>query len=160
MKRAVVLLALVSLVAPAALRASQAEDEASIQKFGTDFAAAWNKHDAKAMASFWTEDGDLINPFARVAKGRAEIEKLFQDEHSTAMAGTSYSPTLSAVRFLTPDVAVADWDLVISGMRGPDGKTGAPFKPHLSVVMVKKEGRWSSAAARAYHFLSPPPPAK
>jgi uncharacterized protein (TIGR02246 family) len=159
-KRIVLVLALASLAVPGVLRAGQAEDEAAIRKFGTEFAAAWNKHDAKAMASFWEEDGDLINPSGRVAKGRAEVEKLFQDEHATAMAGTSYSTTLSSVRFLTPEIALADWEAVVTGMHQPDGSVSPPFKPHVFIVMGKKSGRWLAVAARPYHFLNPPPPAK
>jgi uncharacterized protein (TIGR02246 family) len=157
MNKVVLAVALVSLAVPAGLRASQADDEASIRRFGVDFSAAWNRHDPKAMASFWAEDGDLINPFGRWAKGRAEVEKLFQDEHAGVMAGTSYSTTLSSVRFLTPDVAVTDWDIVVTGMRGPDGSAAPPFKPHLALVMVRRGGRWLSLAARPYAFLAPPP---
>jgi len=160
MKQLMIVVAVLSLAVPAGLQAGQAEDEAAIKKFGADFAAAWNRHDPKAMAGFWAEDGDLINPFGRVAKGRAEIEKLFQDEHAGVMAGTTYSTTSSSVRFLTPDVAVADWEIVVTGMRGPDGSAAPPFKPHLVLVVVRKGGQWLNAAARPFAFLPPPPAGK
>ena len=44
------------------------------------FVAAWNKHDTKALAAGWAPDGDLINPFGRWAKGRAEVEKLLGEQ--------------------------------------------------------------------------------
>jgi uncharacterized protein (TIGR02246 family) len=156
MKKLALAFVLASLVGPTALRAGQAEDEASIRKFGLDFAAAWNKHDSKAMAAFWAEDGDLINPFGRAAKGRAEVEKLFHDEQAGPMAGTTYATTLSSVRFLTPDVALSDWEIVVTGMRGPDGSAGAPFKPHVFIVLARKGGQWLTAAARPYQFLPAP----
>jgi uncharacterized protein (TIGR02246 family) len=160
MKRIAIALLLASVVGPPALRAGQAEDEASIRKFGLEFAAAWNKHDPKAMAAYWAEDGDLINPFGRVAKGRAEVEKLFHDEHAGPMAGTTYATTLSSVRFPTADLALSDWEIVVTGMRGPDGTVGAPFKPHVFIVLTRKGGQWLTAAARPYQFLSPPPAGK
>jgi uncharacterized protein (TIGR02246 family) len=161
MRKPLLVLALVALAVPTAARAaSRAEDEASIKKVEADFTAAWNRHDPKAMASFWAVDGDLINPFGRWAKGRAEVEKLFQDEQSAVMKGTTYSTTSSSIRFLGPDVAVTDWDIAITGMRGPDGSALPPFKPHLTIVMVRKEGHWACAAARPYEFTSRPDGAK
>src|ERR1700757_2174066 len=36
---------------------------------------AWNRHDAKAYASLFSEDGDCVNVVGWWWKGRAEIEK-------------------------------------------------------------------------------------
>jgi len=72
MKRfAMVLLSLTLITIPLLAKES---DEAGIRATDEVFAAAWNKHDAKAMAATWAKDGDLVNPFGRVAKGRAEVE--------------------------------------------------------------------------------------
>lgn len=90
-----------------------------------EFAAAWNRHDPKALAAFWAPDGDLINPFGRVAKGRAEVEKLFTDEHSAFMKGTTFTLTGMTVRLLAPNIAFTDWDVEISGMHAP---TAAPCR--------------------------------
>jgi uncharacterized protein (TIGR02246 family) len=161
MKKSALALSLVALLAPAVSQAaSHAEDEASIKKVQTDFAAAWNRDDPKAMASFWAEDGDLINPFGRWAKGRAEIVKLFEDEHAGVMKGSTYSTAATSIRFLAPDVAVGDWDLEIVGMHGADGKALPTFKPHLTIVLVKQDGHWACAAARPYQFLPLPGAAK
>ena len=77
MKRVFILTAL-ALLASVPILASPAI-EAEIKARADEFAAAWNKHDTKAMADMWSTDGDLINPYGRVAKGRAEVEKLFLD---------------------------------------------------------------------------------
>src|SRR5262245_41437631 len=42
-----------------------------------EFIAAFNKGDAKALAGFWTPDGDYIDQDGHQHKGRAAIEKLF-----------------------------------------------------------------------------------
>jgi uncharacterized protein (TIGR02246 family) len=162
MRKLAVLVSLAAATAlPAAYPASAAaQDDASIKKVQTDFAAAWNRHDPVAMASFWTEDGDLINPFGRWAKGRAEIVKLFQDEQATVMKGSTYSSTLTSLKSLAPDVAVTDWDIEVVGMHAPDGSALPPFRPHLTIVLVKKGGQWAWAAARPYQFLPSPGPSK
>ena len=133
-----------------------APSEDAIRKLSADFAAAWAKGDAKAMASLWAPDGDLINPWLRVAKGPAEIEKLFQEEHSTFMKGTTYGLTVSGVRFLGPDAAIADWESTISGMKGADGNVMPPMPHHVTIVLQRKAGKWWVVAARP--VIAPPPP--
>lgn len=120
-----------------------------------EFKAAWDRHDAKALAAFWAEDGDLINPFGRVAKGRAEVEKLFHDEQTTVMKSSTFNILSDSSREIAPGVAVADWDVEIAGVQGPGGAM-PPFKNHVTVVWVKKGGQWWAAAARPESF--PPPP--
>jgi len=157
MKRMLLGAAVFALCLPAhAQTTGTTASEDAIRKLSADFAAAWAKDDAKTMASFWAPDGDLINPWLRVAKGPAEIEKLFQDEHSTFMKGTTYGLTVSGVRFLGPDAAIADWESTISGMKGPDGNVMPPMPHHVTMVLQRKAGKWSIVAARP--VIAPPPP--
>ncbi|MFY9820015.1 MAG: SgcJ/EcaC family oxidoreductase [Thermoanaerobaculia bacterium] len=121
-----------------------------------EFKAAWDHADAKALAALWTPNGDLINPFGRVAKGRAEIEKLFHDELNSLTKGTTFNIGSDSAREIAPDVAVADWDVEIAGMKGPDGAAMPPLKHHVTVVWVKRDGKWWAAAARPVVY--PPPP--
>lgn len=130
--------------------------EAQVRARSQEFAAAWNRHDVKAMAAVWASDGDLINPFGRVAKGRAEVEKLFADEHSTVMKDSTFTITNMTVRLIKPDVAIADWDVEIAGMHAADGSAIPTQKMHVSDVMVKKAGQWSTVSARPMAYLPPP----
>src|SRR5258706_10192886 len=116
---------LIALLLCAATPAHPAvSNDAQIRKLADDFAVAWNKHDPTAMASFWSTDGDLINPAGRYAKGRTEIQKLFQDEHNNGpMKNSTYAMKSMSVRFLEPTLALADDDVQISGMMAPDGST-------------------------------------
>jgi uncharacterized protein (TIGR02246 family) len=152
MRRAFILLAV--LVVVPSLAAAQA-DEAAIRKLSNDFFAAWSRDDVKAMTATFAEDADLINPFGRVARGRAEIEKLFTDEHAGPFKGTRYEAAVS-LRMLAPTVALGDWESTVTGMHDPAGKALPPFKHHVAAVYVKKGGRWLAAAARPYAFLPPP----
>ena len=151
-----VLAALAALAVWPSMAAAQA-DEAAIRQLSNDFFAAWTHHDVKAMAATFAEDADIINPFGRVAKGRAEIEKLFAEEHAGPFKGTSYEATVS-VRIMAPGVALGDWEATVTGMHDASGQALPPFKHHVAAVYVKKGGRWLAAAGRPYAFL--PPPAK
>jgi uncharacterized protein (TIGR02246 family) len=162
MKRLVAAAAVCALVGIGAARGEDSAREKQVRAAGDAFAAAWNKDDAKVMAAGWAPDGDLINPFGRWAKGRSEIEKLFTDEHTTFMKGTTYTISNYMVRFPSPAIAVADWDGEITGMRGPDGKAMPAFKHHVVDVYAKKGNHWWIVAARALAYLPTPgaPPAK
>lgn len=156
--RKLILLALatgsISVVAVAA--PGKGGSEAQVRSRSEEFAAAWNRHDVKAMAAVWASDGDLINPFGRVAKGRAEVDKLLADEHSTVMKDSTFTITNMTVRLIKPDVAIADWDVEIAVMRAADGSAMPTQKMHVNVVMVKKAGQWSTVSARPVAY--PPPP--
>jgi len=141
--------------------AAQDAREKEIRSVSDSFVAAWNKHDAKAMAALWAPEGDLINPFGRAATGRAEVEKLFSDEHTTFMKASTYSLANYKVRFASPAIAVVDYDGEVVGVLGADGSAAPPFKHHVSAVYVKKGGHWWMFSARATAFLPSPgaPPA-
>ena len=133
-----------------------AQDETAIQKTMSDFTAAWNRHDVKAMTAVFTEDADLINPFGRLAKGRVDIEKLFQQEQTTIMKESTYKLGEGVIRLVAPTVAVSDFDGEILGVHGPAGEPAPPFKHHVTSVHVKKGGKWMTLSARAYVYVPEP----
>jgi uncharacterized protein (TIGR02246 family) len=132
---------------------------AAIDKATHEWLAAWNAHDAKRMAAVWAPDGDLVNPFDRVAKGRAEIEKLFVEEQTGPMKASTYKIDKTAMRQIG-SVVVVDWDSMLTGIVGPDGKAAPPFPHHVTLLFVRRGGNWMLESARAYVFAPMPPPAK
>src|SRR5262245_6266778 len=66
------------------------DDEGAIKQLQSDFVNAWNKHDSKAMTAVFDDDADLINPQGRHARGREQIERLFRDEHASALKDTKF----------------------------------------------------------------------
>lgn len=142
-------------MAATGLWAADGGTTAAVHARGQEFIAGWSKNDFKALAALWAEDGDLINPFGRVAKGRAEVEKLFQDEQTTVMKGSTFTVHSESIREIAPDVAIADWESEITGMQSPQGAI-PPLKNHVTIVFVKKGGQWWVAAARPEAYLPPP----
>jgi uncharacterized protein (TIGR02246 family) len=144
--------------APCALSAADTNsDETAIRKSVADFVAAWNRHDAKALAGTFSDDAHLINPFGRVAKGHAELVKLFTDEHSAVMRTTTFSVGQIEVRLLAPDVAFSEYSAEVSGMLDPAGTAMPALKIRVVVVYQKKNGKWWPTLARPYAFLPTPP---
>ena len=120
------------------------------------FAAAWNSHDAKAMAATWSKDGDLVNPFGRAAKGRMNIETLITDEHAVAFKHSTYAPGPMSIRFIQPTVAVAESDTVISGIVNMDGTSAPPMNVHIMRVVQKINGKWLTVTARPVIYAATP----
>ena len=55
-----------------------------------------------------------------------------------------------------PDLAIVDAQCTLTGIRSPDGKEAPAFKPHLVLVMSKREGGWRILCGRPYTFASRP----
>ena len=160
MKR-IVAFALLTMVATTALAAGMKEpgktDEA-IGKTAQSFFEAWNVHDVKTMASFWTDDATLINPMGRVAHGRADIEKLLSDEQTSVFkASTAKVVDLKVTRPLGASLVFCDGEMTVDGAQAPDGSALPQMKMHLAMVLEKSGGRWMFAEARPYAFAQPPP---
>jgi len=122
--------------------------DAGIQDLCANFAAAWDKNDAKALASLFAEDSDLINPEGRVANGKYEIEKLFQSEQSSRFKNSRMNITISNVHTLTPDIAIVTDNCEISGVQDPSTHTPRNVKAIATFVLQRERGTWRIVSAR------------
>jgi uncharacterized protein (TIGR02246 family) len=125
------------------------ENEATIRKLYAEYTAAWNRHDPKAMATFWMLDGDYMEPDGRHAKGQAEVEKLFTQEQQTVFKESTLALTIETVWFITADVAMVDGKYDLSGVRDLEGKQLPTRSGHLTAVLMREDGSWKVAAGRA-----------
>ena len=132
----------------AALAFAQSSDDKDIRAIGAQIQSAWNQADAKEMADLFLTDGDYISSTGRTARGRDELQKAFAAQWSGVYKGTKLSHTLTNVRFLRKDVAIADGAFEITGMRDRTGKL-LPTRSGLSTVIAARKGeRWYVAALR------------
>jgi uncharacterized protein (TIGR02246 family) len=133
----------------AGLPAGTAKDKDAIRKNAHDFVKAFHNGDAKAVAAFFTADGDYTEHTGRNLKGREAIEKAFKRffaEHKGAKVRIE-SLTL---RFVTPNVAIEDG---ASAVFLPEG--GPPSRVRYTNVHVKKDGKWLLSSVRDTLY-SPP----
>ena len=127
---------------------SDVMNEEAIRKLYEQFTAAWNKHDAKAMADMWVEDGDDAEPDGHVAKGRGEIEKMLTLQHKSVMKDSKLTLAVDSVWFITANVALVDGTYEVDGIVAPDGKKIPPRKGRLSSILLHERGHWWIAASR------------
>jgi uncharacterized protein (TIGR02246 family) len=125
--------------------------EDSLRAQFTEFTTAWNNGDAKTVASFWADDGTLIDPVGTQAKGRAEIQKVIE-ETFPKMKSSKTELRLESVRKVTPTVVLADCTHEFTNMTMPDGKTVPSMKAHVVALAVKKGGKWWWEDVRPYFF--------
>jgi uncharacterized protein (TIGR02246 family) len=118
------------------------KDGEAIQKQGEAFVEAFHKGDAKAVAAFWTPDGDYTDVTGRQLKGREAIEKAFK-ELFDQNKGLKIRIDSESLRFVTPDVAIEEGT---SDVYPSDG--APPSRARYSIVHAKKDGQWLLASVR------------
>ena len=127
------------------LAADQSADEAAIRALEARQPEAWNAHDAKAYASLFTENGDIVNVVGWWWKGRAEIEKKLTDAYAYVFKESTLTITNVDIRFLTPDIAIAHVAWTMKGARTPSG-IPTPQQGLQTHVLQKQNGQWLIAA--------------
>lgn len=125
------------------------KNKEEFQNFSNEFVAAWEKHDPKALADFWTDDGDLLSLWSAVYSGKPAIEKLFAKEQANEMKHSHIKIVVENVRLIDPETAFVDADLTISGMT-VDGEKAVPLHDHAVYLFVKRDGKWRILIARPY----------
>src|SRR5881628_3353035 len=86
-----------------AVRAAETDPKiAEITKTAEAFVEAFHKGDAKAIAAFWTPDGDYVDEHGRLVKGRKAIEDSFA-ELFAENKGLKLRIDVASVRFPAPD---------------------------------------------------------
>src|SRR5207249_10443438 len=68
---------------------------------------AWNRHDAKAYANLFAEDGDCVNVVGWWRKGSAEIEKKLTDAYAFVFRESVLTIAGVDIRFPAPAIAIA-----------------------------------------------------
>jgi uncharacterized protein (TIGR02246 family) len=107
-----------------------------------EFIAAFEKGDAKAVASFWTPDATYVDQVGREYKGRTAIEQLYEKTFA-ARKGAKLAIHVTSAKLLTPDVALEDGVTEVTPSEGGLG-TVARF----SALLVKKDGEWYLQSVR------------
>lgn len=125
-------------------------EEAAIRETYKQFVAAWNRHDAKAMASVWAVDGDHMEPDGRTVFGRDEVQKLFAIEHATVFKKSELHLAIEHVRMTTNDVAVIDGTYELFGATDTRGNPIGLRAGYFTSVVVKGKDDWRVSANRLF----------
>jgi len=129
--------------APAADKARDADAEA-ITKSSVDFAAAFGKGDAKAIAAMWTDQAECHDADGSVIQGRDAIEKAFAELFKDKSQG-KLEVDIHSIRFPSRDTAIEEGFL----RHTPEGP-GLPSSTMYTAAHVREDGKWLIANSREY----------
>lgn len=122
------------------------EDEEAIKKVIAGTTEAFNKHDAKAFAAFYSPDAEFVTVRGERMKGAAGIEKGLATIFATRAAAATLKTLDLSIRLIKPDVAVAHVINEMSGVVNGKGETQPPHRELSLRVLVKHEGKWHVTA--------------
>ena len=127
-------------------------DEAMIHQMINELVDAWNRGDAKAYGARYLDDATFTNVNGMFHVSREEFDRRHDEIFRGALKGSTITLTPRKIRFIRPDVAMADLDCGVFGTKvQPSGvQAGDDGSLHTSLllVLVKESGSWSIAA---YH---------
>jgi uncharacterized protein (TIGR02246 family) len=135
-----------SVLVPSPLPTAPDEDHtpSDARKLLVEADTDWNRNDAKAAASLFVDDADLVDTSTHRFSGRDNIEKHIADVLAHQFHGTTSRTTVLTTTALGPDLAVLEirWELLGEGQ---DAKT-------LTItglrVLTRNRGRWWVSAAQ------------
>jgi uncharacterized protein (TIGR02246 family) len=119
----------------------------------------FNNHNGKAAARMYTRDARFVSVRGDMMNGQAAIEKGLSAILTTRAKNAAQRTMDVTVRFVRPDVALANVTNELSGLVAPDGRA-LPSHQELSLrVVVKDAGVWQLAAFHNTMVVpfSPPP---
>ena len=137
--------------------AGDARDEAAVRALGDGFAKAFVQKNAELRASLFDENGTFVTPQGDYLQGRVAMVKDFGPEAQQAVNATTQAAFSNyRIRFIKPDVAVADALLTVRNVNGPDGSIIPAIPINFFIVAVRHGDKWLIEDGRA-HFAPAPP---
>ena len=140
-----------TLAAASAPAVAHPQDEKPIRLAAEAFARAYNAGDAKAIASLFVADGEIVSEEGEATQGREGIEQVFAGifkEHPK----THIDVAIGSIRFIGAEMAVEEG--VATVIHAADEP--AQRSPY-SVVHALHDGKWLTASSRDLADDTPAP---
>jgi uncharacterized protein (TIGR02246 family) len=118
------------------------------------FNEAFNRRNENEVASFWAEDGTVINPQGHIGRGPNGVAKVFHDDMQGILQGTTSKFSVTGARKVGPDHVLLDVDHEVQNFKMPGGTTGTG-KLHVVILAQRRGDRWQFLDVRPYAFVEP-----
>ncbi len=125
-------------------KTGEKEAEAAVAESGARFVAAYNRHDAKAIAAGFTATAEFVTEDGTTIRGREAIERHFVAVFSE-FPKAQLQLHVDAVRLVTSIVAIEEGDVEVQGHPGRTAE-----RSRYVAVHVNQEGQWLLARARDF----------
>jgi uncharacterized protein (TIGR02246 family) len=117
---------------------------------------AWNKHDMRALANLFHEDGVWILWTGHVWTGRKAIEDGHAEVHRTVFRNSVQREQLEELTFVGPDAAVLRYCSTLTGDERAPEKL---IRSRKIMVVTKREGDWKIGWGQNTRFADSVPDA-
>ncbi len=122
----------------------RAADQAAIKEAGKAFLKAFQSGDAKAMAAFWTEDGEYHSDDGTVLQGRGAIEKAYTESFAKKKPKFEGEIEVTSIRFPSKDTAIEEGYFKVKAAKE------APQASRYTILYVREAGKWLMAVVREW----------
>jgi uncharacterized protein (TIGR02246 family) len=127
-------------------------DDAAIRAVEEAYDTAWSAGDASALAALFSADAVVVNPLGKVARGRTDIQRVLGEFLRGPARGSRHSSMVTAVQFVTENVAVVDGEARLERARCEAPQPSVVHR--FTDVLVKQGGTWLIAQVRGYVFTT------
>jgi uncharacterized protein (TIGR02246 family) len=125
-------------------------DDAAIRELVSKYVEARERIDPKAVEQLFTGDADQLVSSGEWRKGRAAVVR--GTMASSKSTGGKRAITVESIRFVTPEVAIADGRYELTGLAG-----GATRSMWTTFVLKRTDEGWRISAIRNMLPASPAP---
>ena len=120
----------------------QQSNEDQVRSTVRSFYADFNSHGWAHAVNYTTEDWIHINPLGGWTRGRDAVLKELEQVHSTFLNGVADTIQNMAVKFASPEVAVATVTSQMSTFTTPDGTKHENEQHIRTFILVRRNDRW------------------
>jgi uncharacterized protein (TIGR02246 family) len=121
----------------------QSADDAAIRATSQAFARAFEKGDAKAVADFWTQEGEYIDEGKDPIHGRAALMKSYEGFFAKR-PNLKVDATTDKIRFLGKNTAIEEGAFSVKTADSP------PQTSRYSTLYVRENGGWHFALIKEW----------
>lgn len=121
--------------------AQNSQDEEDVKKVVMAFQADFNDGTFKNVSTYTTADWEHIGPHGVLGKG-PELLKTLRSIHQAFLKGVTMTIENISIRFVTPDVAIANVVHKIALYVTPDGKKHENERQTKTYIVVKQNNKW------------------
>ena len=119
-------------------------DEAALKQRTAAFVAAVKSGDAKAVAGFWTDEGEYTGGDGVTVRGAANLEEAYRG-HFKEAGKPQVCHEIDGIRFLSRDTAVVE-----GTFESASAKEKEPKRAGFSILYVREDGVWRIAVLREW----------
>src|SRR5262245_9241379 len=116
-------------------------DEQAIREANAAYVAGMVEGDLDKIMAFWAADGDYIDEFGKMTRGKDQIAALFK-KALPELKGSKIAGRIHAMKFVRPEICLEDGTLEFTA------PTGTKESSRYAVVWTKTGDKWLISSVR------------